>query len=607
MAVDPRLLEAMRANGEIPPGPQDLSPDVDYSARFSGPGEAALANIGGGMMGMAQGAKALGMQMSIAVPQILSNPFGKKLVADRVEAYSEQVERDMKALDLASEDFPLASFAGRLAGEIAAVPVPPAGKLMGVAMASFKKKLAVAIAEGGAITGLVHPREGESRAGNIAQGMIGAGVIRSAGGLAGKVMSAKAGRMGDETAQFMQDTGKKMGVDVISGDAAGKMMERVNFLMEMVPFIGTSGKRAKQISQITEGLQKVGQKYKALFQDYGDSAIEAIKKGHATELFRRQTKGGKLFDLVTKMMGDNPVPTPRLNKMAQNLLDKEMALGAKGNEGIATFLKKYTMDSGLDFESFRTVRSRLKQELRDLPVGSTEAARMSKLIGAIEEDAKAALKGDARRADRIAREYWRKKVSPLKDDFFTKGVADPDKLDTMTRKYLQTRNADNAKRLYRGLDETGRKAMRYSVIDEALEQATDSNGLISGPKFHQVLKNYRKVSGAIFKPEELKEITGIRRFLNGMKSAYRQGTEPTGMGALKVGVLAGSGAGAMADIGTAGQMSAGFLALRSLLGTDRGRRFIRSAADYGPGKIGDALENMTLLAQRMGALGSADL
>ena len=46
------------------------------SPKFSGPGEAALVNVGGGMMGMAQGAKALGMKMSMAVPQILSNPFG---------------------------------------------------------------------------------------------------------------------------------------------------------------------------------------------------------------------------------------------------------------------------------------------------------------------------------------------------------------------------------------------------------------------------------------------------------------------------------------------------------------------------------------------------
>lgn len=566
---------------------------IQESMKPTGRTEALLASMGRGMAQLGAGVSqiSLGMDEKLT-PEFIKNTVIHDVAKKRLKQYVSDVEKDAKAMGLIKEEFPVTNFIGETAGEMLLLPNITA------LPKSLVKKIAIGVAEGAGVAALQPTSEGESRAQNMVQGGVFGGMASAVGGKILKMINAKQGRMANKAAQNVQDISDKLGFDVALADTKkSAILNRVDMVLEMLPFIGSQGPRRRQMEGLQHAFAKLRNEYQKAFADFGDDAARVIKDGRFRELTARRTKAGKLFDEVRDIMGDAHVPTPSLNAAAKKMYRAELSLGDKGDKEVVKFLRRYINDSGLDFKGFQTVRSRMKRDIRKLELGTEESSRLAGLIDAIEDDAAKAVraKGGARakRVDDTARKYYREKVVPLKLSFF-KNVDDPDKLDDVVRKYMSTTSGDNARQLYNALDEPGRAAMRFTIIDHALDKATEAGGDISPKVFANQLKNYTKISNVVFKPDERQFLKGLQKVMSKMDAATRHAHTPlTGMGATQIATGAVTGVGLMTDASTFGSGLASAYVLRSALSTDGGRRLIQAAANSNGKTLQEIIEGLT--------------
>lgn len=581
-------------------------------ARPKGRLEALIASAGRGMTELSSGAG----QLAQAPLNLASSALGPEdgvgrlaaVASERLQNYSKGVERDAKAMGLIEEDFPITNFVGEVGGQMAVMPTGVAS--LGKAL---WHKIGVGILEGGAIGALQHTNEGESRLGNVAAGGLFGGMANGVAGGIQKRLNAKAGNMVNSGAQKTEDLAKKTGLDVGLTDTTREfgVMNRVDVLLEMLPFVGSQGARRKQLQTTKVALEKLRAKYAGMFADYGEDAAKAIQDGRANTLLTAQKTASQMFDDVGKLAEGKIVPTPKLNRQARDMLTKELSLGKKADQSVVGFLKRYITDDGLDFEGFRTVRSRMKSEIRDLAKGTEESRRLGDLIGAVEDDASAALSAispKVKAMDDAARGWYKSNVVPLKHAFF-KNIDDPTKMDGVMRSYLR-QSSDNAKQLYNAVDDQGKAAMRFGLIDEAIQKATNAQDEISPTVFANKLKEFGKVADVIFPEDERAFIKGVQKLTSGMKGATRaRDVAMTGMGASQIGAMGAGGAAAFTGMATnplaTGLTLGGAKLISWGMTTPGGRRLIQAAATANGSRMSEIIDGLRAIAVRYSAMETA--
>ena len=230
---------------------------------------------------------------------------------------------------------------------------------------------------------------------------------------------------------------------------------------------------------------------------------------------------------------------------------------------------------------------RLRSDLGDMQRTATEPAT-ARYLGQI----KTALENDMttfttqsgvpalHQAQRQADQFYRTRVVPYREGALAKAI-EKDVPDEIYGKFVR-QGADRAQQFYNGLDPRGQAAVRYGMVQEATDAATNGAlDVFSPAKFAQSLGRIQEASGVFFRGQPQWEMNGFRRL---MAHAQRAGqyaeNPPTGQRTIAGALF---GAASTVDLATTAQIWGSAKGLQLLFMSRPGRNFLLAASDLQPG------------------------
>lgn len=557
-------------------------------------GKTDLGVLGSLGAGIKRGAEQVGLGLAQRTMEFMSNrhksaidDFASKMQSGEIPATQDNLNKldqmqqqaidESKALQLAqgyegqrreeinkvSAAHPIATFAGNVAGQMAAAPLP-AARGLGLLVQSGKTA-----AEGAAL-GYAQPTvEGENAVDSATfGGVIGAMVpsaLRVASNTVGATYRGLTGSPTKEMAEKIKYARENnlplMTTDLIPPQSG--MGKKARSLAEDVPITGTGAARADQQAARVAQMEKLSNE----FGVPGDREIvESInRKGN-----KITAAAGERYKNVISQMGDEPIPLTNTNKAIDQAIAAHTRGGRLENKALVEQLqnvKSKLNESGQDIELLRLNRTDVRERLKtDETIGRDTAARViDKLYAAMTQDmtngVAAKLGNDAaakmRQADAI---YYREASEIQKTklkNILSKGEVLPDKVNSM----IFSRSPAEAEILYQSLDNAGRNNARAAIFGRAFEIAQGSPD-----KFLAELNKMRFKDGTgkstidvFFKGGHKKQLDGLIKYLSSTREASAASLNPaTGqrLGALiptafgGIGLTAGGTTGAAIGVGS---------------------------------------------------------
>lgn len=534
--------------------------------------------------------------------------------------------------------------AGRLLGNVAAIPISPAtGTLAKTALM-------------GGLNALTMPTTAtgddywSSKAVQAGTGAVAAPVVqalgRGAAKVTGKLAGAVRGRMEPEAAQLL-GLQQKFDVPLTYGDITGNQFaRRAESALEYTPILGTAGSRAVQEQKATQAAVKVGD---ALFNDMINTPFHGIKqieqaaaagKKPAQDLLRAIAESGDDWNRIIQASGNvnlfrkklisdklyNEVGTRAAGKGWVDLSGTQVALmdaydtvakDIKTDPALLRMLAQFKdrMDDpavDISFEGVRRFRSDLADEIRafysgrDAVTGSKGVEVFQRVKNAVDADMEKFIQdsGDSalRSAWKRADSFYKKNVIPYKNSALAKTLTDapPDKIFGM---YLESGSRDVASKFYKALDPRGQAAVRYGFVTRAAERAADpKTQLIDPGKYASVLERLAKTREVAFEGAGRHEIDGFAKLMRHAEAAGNKRLF-TPLPQQLIGVAGAAAAGAVhMPLTLAGGGVAAFA--RLMLTTEAGKRYLLAANMLKPGSsaMADLAEKVNQLWGRSAAV-----
>lgn len=190
------------------------------------------------------------------------------------------------------------------------------------------------------------------------------------------------------------------------------------------------------------------------------------------------------------------------------------------------------------------------------------------------------LKAAATRADN----FFKNKIIPLQaKELNTMTYAEnPAQMDKVYGSIIKAgRSGGLAQMAYNALDNKGRAAVRYGMVDEAMRRATDEEGGFNPKKFSQYLHNVQETRGVFMKGTDKWQMDGFINLMNHAASSKEATNSHFLLGAIlgegMLGRLKEAGTGAL--LGATGSAAA----VRWLLTSPTGKRLLLASAEVRPG------------------------
>lgn len=444
-----------------------------------------------------------------------------------------------------SEQRPIASTVGNIAGQMAAFPVP------GI-QARLPVQMAKGALEGGAI-GYMQPTIEEEDAQSAATtgaavGGAAPAVLRPVAQAAGAGYRALTGEIPVDARQAI-DYASREGLPLMTSDVtppqtfAGKSAQS---LAEKIPVLGTGVARAEQ-QLAREGAVK------SITEQYGVPSDEEIFNSLTRKADKISNAAGKRYrEITSNMAGVEVVPSSTISTIDAQLARLNRP-GAIKNERLTRILQsiKDDISSGAqDINLLRENRTRFREEIKgeSMAINDTEQRIIDSVYNSMTYDITNAVKNtlgpgaaaSMRQADAVwAREANEIKKTKLKN-IFNKGQVKPEEASKM----LFSNDRSEIRTLYSSLDTAGRKNARAAIINKAAER---SDG--SPDAFLREMKKLREQQSVFFRGREGADLNGLIKYLDYTREAGKASVlTPTGQSALQLGAPVA----VMADIGTTG-------------------------------------------------------
>jgi hypothetical protein len=378
-------------------------------------------------------------------------------------------------------------------------------------------------------------------------------------------------------------------------------------------------------------------------QNAGDDWTRIIQTSGNMEAFQRSLKAGQLYDKVDQLAsqaGDVPlirtmqaIKSARAEIQSSALPDKsslaildqlEANLGAKaqgqGAKAVAAGGGSAQPQSASmvdrSYSGMRQLRSDLGDLINDYykggnsVTGSKGVGILASVRNALEQDMndfaqKSPVPG-LRQAWQQADGYYRANVVPYKDRLLAGALKDAAP-DEIFGKFIQAGKGDRAQNFYNALDPKGQAAVRYGMVQNAVDAATNpTNGLdgasFSPARFAQNLERLKDASGVAFKGMDKFQLDGLTNLMRHVERAGQFAENPP-TGNRLAPLLMSGGVGAAAATGHAPELAAGWLSaagLKQLLTTKTGQRILLAASDMKPGS--PAMEKLLQQAKALGGV-----
>jgi hypothetical protein len=249
-----------------------------------------------------------------------------------------------------------------------------------------------------------------------------------------------------------------------------------------------------------------------------------------------------------------------------------------------------TIQPTVSFKDARSLREQLGNYINRAhksagAVGSKEIRQLQILKDALENDIStwAETTGNVAVTDAFANanKVYRNNVAPFKEFIVKKATGDTFDTDLMAKTFIKNDRPQLAKKLMNLLDDSGKGAVKHSILKEALDLGleTKSDVPFSPAKFATKLERYGNTLNTVFTPDELTQING---FVKLARAAERAGqyaeNPPTGLRAGDLGIFTGFGYLIASDPMTAMGTAAALKALSTLLTSDMGRKLLTQSA-----------------------------
>ncbi|CDM90383.1 hypothetical protein [Xenorhabdus bovienii] len=410
--------------------------------------------------------------------------------------------------------------------------------------------------------GVLAENAGKGENGNLATDLMTATALSAATkglfNLAGAGYRGIKGAMTPEAQQAVQFAERNnvplMTTDVVQpATFAGRSAQALG---EKIPITGTGAPRRAQ-QQAREGLVRdYSQRYG---EPNAEEVINSLTRKSGSGGYIREAAGNRLSNISRDM---SPIGNIQTNRTL-TAIDSEIAhlgrLGEVSDQATIAQLQRYRNEiaNGANFQHLRDLRTQFRQDVRGERVvwPSQSEASVNRAYRAMTEDIDASVRGNlgneaARRYQQANEIYAREAVSVnntrLKN-VLQKGELTPE----MVNNLLFSNKRSEVARLYRSLDEQGRRSARAAIIGKAFES---SGG--SPDKFLNAVNRLGNQTGIFFRGQERQYLNGLTQYLDSTRRASRAGAvTPTGQELLQVGIPAGV---ATDFLGTGGMGTAAF-------------------------------------------------
>lgn len=454
-----------------------------------------------------------------------------------------------------------------------------------------------------------HTQAPDSTAGRVAE-MISSGLVGSK--LPGMPASPKAAPRNPTLAERAIAAGEEHKVPVYYDDVTrSAYAKKLGTASENIPIVGTSAGRAKQANAAQAAAQKVAEKFDV--NELGDDVPTLIQKGLQDKLKTFRTLAKHHYDTASDLLDPaGYVDTPAFNEAISLEMQAQAKKGSLANPKVVELLQKFKDAPGGNFTAMRAMRSDLKDAISDFynggenkAIGQKGVERLVDMRNGLEADMEAFAKrqgGDAYDRWKEANRYYKENLVPFKQQGFADLVktAEPEK----AWRYLMTQGGieSRAERMYNGLTEEGRAAVRAGAVRDAMEAATGPKDTFSPARFAKYMEDHENVINQFFKGEDKQQISG---FTNLMRHVERAGqymeNPPTGNRVIAAAMLGGGSyyLQSLKPLLIAASTAGG---TRILFQTKHGRDLLLAASKLKPGSPA-----MNVLGNRLGrmALGAS--
>jgi len=356
-----------------------------------------------------------------------------------------------------------------------------------------------------------------------------------------KLINAVRGKFGDAEAAKLEKLAAEHAVPISYGDITkGPLATKAETATEIIPVVGTGKFRQAQNVKARAAAEKVvGKLGKDLDSDDWVTIAQSSLSKQGKAVKAQATKHYDEVERLAETAGN--VPTINLNKAAKEIIDeikqKPEKFWTKTDREIMERAGNYLDDPNVSFSVIRQLRSDLGDEVSDFYTGAnTLVGRkgvqgFQKLKRALEKDMQTFAEkrgGDMYKAWKRADLYYKKKVVPFQDTVIAK-ASKTDEPDRIYSLFIKRGRGDRARKFYNAMDEEGRAAIRYGMVDDAFRKATKEGKPFSPAKFAKSLEDIAEARDVFFKGVSKQEITGFAKLMRSVeRSGHYAADEPTG-------------------------------------------------------------------------------
>jgi len=440
-------------------------------------------------------------------------------------------------------------------------------------------------------------------------------------------------------AQSIIDLGKRYGItEMTPGDITQQpALKNIEVGLEKMPGTGLQSLRERQSAQIKAAAQGIRNQMWERFVDTDPSsaqALDAAAEGgdeRARNVREKLTQAGndphrvtqasialadwetrqtatELYDKVQGLaeqhnLGDVPMDatTKALNGSLRQLMPAKLP-----NKEVIRLLGdiKTSISPVLDEEGnevspnnsyglIRQLHSDLGDRIREYYqgnnalIGEKGVGHLERVQNAIEDDLRDYAENsnvpELVEAGRNADQYYKTARVPFKNGMLA-SAATTTEPDQIFQQFIKAGKGDRAQQFYNALDDKGRAAIRYNMVNQAVEDAINpQNGIFSPQKFFTSVDKLEQPYGVFFKGGERVQIQGFKNLMAHLTRAgqYME-NPPTGQRTIPF-LLGGGVMYGLAHPWLLGGGAAGVGLARGLFTTEIGRNLLLKMAQVKPG------------------------
>ena len=457
----------------------------------------------------------------------------------------------------------------------------------------------------GLTEGMQYVDPGESRLGRATTGAAFGGLGRLGLDEIGGRLASRWNRVSDNTAarnagdELSEMAAEQFDIPMSYGDALGGQrganVRRLEVGMEQLPF-GTSKFRGNQNAAAQKAAQGLTDAYPVPPGGSGTTIQKSLR-----DVMDEQYAGvGRAYDDVQNIVGDAPGTMGEAADAAAGIVGEKSAMGQYGTRGagdtpdvgsdVTKFLQRVDDETGdvlplddLTFAQMRTLRSELGDEIAKFGrAGDKKSARpLKKLKAAIERDMNDLAEGvggdaamEAERVANRANAEYRSLYHPKGKKPAAKAVSsaiETDKPSTIFKSIIDGKDPDGVRVAIQAMDQKGVEAVRHKIVQEAMDAATNADGIFSPAKYaNRLEKNLAGIKEA-FPQTDQKVMTDLIKVMKGIKRAGQFAENPPTGNRTIVPMIAGA-------IGTASSgLPGGAAGVAAVLGSTKGLTWLTTS------------------------------